>query len=221
MVVAIDGPSGVGKSTVSRAVADALGYAYLDTGSTYRAATLAVLEADVDETDEGAVLDVVISHVIDYSADGVLLDGVSVVAATRSEAVTSHVSAVSAHPAVRSAIVEIQRRWVSAHEGRVVVEGRDIGTVVFPDADLKVFLTADPEERAKRRHHDLADSEIAVSLEVVREQQNRRDRQDTSRADSPLQVAKGSVVVDTTGLSLDEVVERLIAEVANLFPQGA
>ena len=128
-------------------------------------------------------------------------------------------SAVSAIPGVRHALVPMQRRLGLENGG--VMEGRDIGTVVFPDAELKIFLTADPEERALRRHRDLSDREIAASLDEVREQQNRRDRQDTSRSESPLQVAQGSVVVDTTGLTLDEVVERLIAEVANLFPQGA
>jgi cytidylate kinase len=128
-------------------------------------------------------------------------------------------SAVSAIPEVRQALVPMQRRLGLENGG--VMEGRDIGTVVFPDADLKIFLTASAEERAQRRHRDLADREVATSIDEVREQQNRRDLQDTSRSESPLQVAPGSVVVDTTDLSLDKVVERLMAEVANLFPQGA
>ena len=155
----------------------------------------------------------------DVSGTRIEIDGKDVSTEIRSPECSLMASAVSAIPEVRRALVPVQRRLGLINGG--VMEGRDIGTVVFPDADLKVFLTADPEERAMRRHRDLADSEIAVSFEEVREQQNRRDRQDTSRADSPLQVAQGSVVVDTTGLSLDEVVERLMAEVANLFPQGA
>jgi cytidylate kinase len=208
VVVAIDGPSGVGKSTVSRAVAEVLGYAYLDTGSTYRAATLAVLEADVDVTDERAVLDVVVSHVIDYSADGVLLDGVSVAAATRSDPVTSHVSAVSAHPAVRSAIVEIQRRWVSAHEGRVVVEGRDIGTVVFPDTQHKIYLTARPEVRAARRAGD--DEAANASLAEIATALHARDTADTSRAASPLRPAADAMIIDTSDIAIDEVVASIL-----------
>lgn len=169
---------------------------------------MAVLEADVDETDEGAVLDVVISHVIDYSADGVLLDGVSVAAAARSDTVTSRVSAVSAHPSVRSAIVEIQRRWVSTHQGRVVVEGRDIGTVVFPDTPHKIYLTARPEVRAARRAGD--DEAATATLAEIAAALHQRDTADTSRAASPLRPAADATIIDTSDIAIDEVVTSIL-----------
>ncbi|MCB1246631.1 MAG: (d)CMP kinase, partial [Acidimicrobiia bacterium] len=150
----IDGPSGVGKSTVAQAVARRLGLAYLDTGATYRAATLAALADGCAPTDELGILSVLERHSIDYDERGILLDGVSVAVDVRSEAVTAAVSAVSAHPRVRAEIVDIQRRWVERHHSHAVVEGRDIGTVVFPDAPVKVYLTASPLVRAQRRAND-------------------------------------------------------------------
>ncbi|MEN8240002.1 MAG: (d)CMP kinase [Actinomycetota bacterium] len=212
MVVAIDGPSGVGKSTVSRAVADVLGLAYLDTGSTYRAATLAVLDAGVDISDERAVLEVVRAHAIDYDVSGVLLDGVSVAEAIRTDRVTTKVSAVSAHPEVRAEIVAIQRRWVVRHGGNAVVEGRDIGTVVFPDTPHKIYLTARPEVRAARRAGDDEASgatidEIAVALRA-------RDTADSSRAASPLKPADDATIVDTSDIGIDEVVDAIVSTIA-------
>jgi cytidylate kinase len=227
ILVAIDGPAGAGKSTVAGRLAKRLEVPYLDTGAMYRAVALLALRdglpAVLDETDAARVVQLMEDHRIDVAGDvsgtRIEIDGEDVSAEIRSPEISLMASAVSAIPGVRHALVPMQRRLGLENGG--VMEGRDIGTVVFPDADLKIFLTADPEERALRRHRDLSDREIAASLDEVREQQNRRDRQDTSRSESPLQVAQGSVVVDTTGLTLDEVVERLMAEVANLFPQGA
>lgn len=209
MVIAIDGPSGVGKSTVSRRIADELGLAYLDTGATYRAATLAVLQSGVNITDQSAVLDVIGRRSIDYDERGILLDGQSVAFDVRSDAVTAAVSAVSAHPLVRDEIVDIQRRWVEVHNGDAVVEGRDIGTVVFPDAAVKVYLTASPMVRASRRAKDSETdgqelSEIADKLAA-------RDHADSTRATSPLKPADDAVVIDTGDLSIDEVVARVLA----------
>ena len=211
MVVAIDGPSGVGKSTVSRAVADALGLAYLDTGSTYRAATLAVLNAGVDVNTQDAVLDVVMNHAIDYGESGVTLDEKLVAAEIRTDRVTSKVSAVSAHPSVRSEIVEIQRRWVGAHGGEAVVEGRDIGTVVFPNTSHKIYLTARPEVRAARRAGDAEAEEstleeIAAALRV-------RDAADSSRVASPLRPADDATIIDTSDIGIEEVVAVILATV--------
>jgi len=211
VVIAIDGPSGVGKSTVSRAVADALGLAYLDTGSTYRAATLAVLDADSDISDEDAVLEEVVVHTIDYDDSGVLLDGRSVVTAVRTDRVTSSVSAVSAHPKVRAAIVDIQRRWVESRGGDAVVEGRDIGTVVFPDTPYKFYLTARPEVRARRR---AGDSEAAgSSVDEIAAALRTRDNADSTRAASPLRPADDAAIIDTSDISIGEVVEAIVTAV--------
>ena len=227
ILVAIDGPAGAGKSTVAARLAQQLAVPYLDTGVMYRAIALLALRdglpAVLDETNAARVVELMEEHRIDVAAGisgtTIEIDGEDVSSEIRTPECSLMASAVSAIPEVRRALVPMQRRLGLENGG--VMEGRDIGTVVFPDADLKIFLTADVEERARRRHRDLAEGEVATSLDEVREQQNLRDRQDTSRSESPLQVAQGSVVVDTTGLSLDEVVERLMAEVANLFPQGA
>lgn len=208
MVIAIDGPGGVGKSTVSRTVAARLGVPHLDTGSTYRAATLAVLRADVDVSDQDAILRVLAEHEIGYE-DGVLLDGESVTIETRSDAVTEAVSAVSAHPAVRSGIVDIQRRWVADHGGRAVVEGRDIGTVVFPHATVKVFLTARPEVRAARRAGD--DESGTASVQEIAAALAARDRADASRTTSPMRPADDAVTIDTSDHTIAEVVAAVLA----------
>ena len=209
MVIAIDGPSGVGKSTVSRAVAASLGLSYLDTGATYRAATVAVLDAGVNVNDELAVLNELQRHSVDYDDRGVILDGESVAIEVRSDAVTASVSVVSAHPLVRSEIVDIQRRWVDRQAGDAVVEGRDIGTVVFPAASTKVFLTASPEVRAQRRAGDAeaggrSVSDIAAELAA-------RDEADSTRKASPLRAADDAVVIDTGDLTIDQVVEAIVS----------
>ena len=219
MVVAIDGPGGVGKSTVSRRLATLLGLDYLDTGATYRAATVAALRSRVDIEDEDSVLDVIRSSRIAYDDGVILLDGESVVAETRSEAVTLAVSAVSAHPRVRAEIVEIQRDWVRQRGGSAVVEGRDIGTVVFPEAPVKVFLTASPEIRAARRAGDAEAADREVS-EIVADLQ-RRDRADSTRKASPLRKADDAVEVDTSALGIDEVVAAIAGLVAEHRPERA
>jgi cytidylate kinase len=208
VVIAIDGPSGVGKSTVSQAVAMALGLAYLDTGATYRAATLAILDAGVDMADEEAVLAELECHSVDYDDRGIVLDGESVAFNVRSDAVTTSVSVVSAHPRVRAEIVEIQRRWVEHHDGDAVVEGRDIGTVVFPNAPVKIFLTASPEVRAKRR---AGDSEAGGrSVEDIAASLAARDEADSTRQASPLRAADDAVVIDTSDLTIGEVIEAIV-----------
>ena len=210
--VTLDGPSGTGKSSVARAVAAKLGADYLDTGAMYRAATVAVLDAGVDPEDAEAVARVVAAARIEVgttaSEELVLVDGVDVAERIRGAAVTRAVSPVSAVPAVRRQLVDQQRSLVAAAVG-VVVEGRDIGTVVLPDATCKVYLTAAPEIRAERRAGQLGltePDEIAALAEDLR----RRDEYDSSRADSPLRPASDAIVVDGTDVAREAVVERVV-----------
>ena len=207
-VVAVDGPSGSGKSTVSRRLAVALGAAYLDTGAMYRALTWAVLRCGVDPADPDAVLKVLgevrIGIGTDPAAPTVTVDGADVAGLIRGPEVTAAVSAVSAVPAVRTALVAQQRAIVAGRSGGIVVEGRDIGTVVAPDAALKVYLTASPTERARRRSTENAADVTDTAADLAR-----RDRLDSTRTASPLQAAPDAIVLDTTALGIDEVVARL------------
>ena len=218
LVVAIDGPAGAGKSTVARLLADRLEIPYLDTGAMYRAVGLLAIRAGLSDSlgaaEQMRVAALASEHTIELkNNDGmvrVMVDGEDVSESIRTPECALMASAVSAVSGVRSALVPIQRRVGLAHG--CVMEGRDIGSVVFPDATLKVYLTASSVERAMRRQLDLQHKGIDTSVDEVKQQQHQRDLQDTSRADSPLHVARGSVVVDSTGLSLDEVVERLLSE---------
>lgn len=204
-LIAIDGPGGAGKSTVSRLVAHRLGSAHLDTGAFYRAATLVVLEAGADPQDEASVMTAMEGHRVDQAEGRTYLDERDVSAEIRTDRVTESVSAVSAHPALRARMVEAQRRWVAERDEVAVVEGRDIGTVVFPAADLKIFLDADPAVRAARRS-----GEMGGGVDQVAEALRQRDTFDSSRAISPLRPAPDAVVIDTTDLTLDEVVDRIL-----------
>jgi cytidylate kinase len=207
-VVAIDGPSGVGKSTLARALADHFDIAHLDTGSYYRAATLAVLRAGIPLDDAEAVVRVVESSDLDVIGGVIHLDGAPVGAEVRSDDVTASVSAVSAFPKLRAVVVAQQRAWVKRHGGSAVVEGRDIGTVVFPDADTKIYLTARPEVRARRR---MGDAEAAgKAFDELVEELRRRDEADSTREASPLRAADDAVVLDTSDLTLDEVIAEAI-----------
>jgi cytidylate kinase len=210
-VVAIDGPSGSGKSTVARGVAHELGLEVLDTGAMYRAVTLAALDARTDLTDGAALAEVARRAEISLT-ERVVLDGTDVTAKIRGPDVTGAVSAVSGHPAVRAVLVQRQRAWVAAHGGGVV-EGRDIGTVVFPDAAVKVFLTADAGERARRRQQDEAAAERAVEIDVLADDLARRDRADATlgRATSAADAAPDAIVVDSTQRGVDDVVADVVA----------
>jgi cytidylate kinase len=207
VVVAVDGPSGSGKSTVSRRLADALGARYLDTGAMYRAVTWAVLRSGVDLADGHAVAKVAVETDLTIGTDPegptIQADGVDVSVEIRGPEVTGAVSAVAAVPAVREIMVARQRELI-AEAGRIVVEGRDIGSVVAPDADLKVFLTASADARARRRSLEIAADEAATAADLAR-----RDRFDSTRTTSPLQQATDAVELDSTELGIDEVVARL------------
>jgi CMP/dCMP kinase len=206
MVIAIDGPAGAGKSTVARALAAELGFGYLDSGAMYRAVALAALRAGA------APAPVAESVRIALPADGrVLLDGEDVSDAIREPAVSEGASRAAADPAVRAALVRVQRGLLAG--GDWVAEGRDIGTVVAPDAELKVYLDADPAERARRRA-----AELRIDQATVLAEQAIRDERDRTRAHSPLQPADGARVLDTTGLTLEQVVARVV-ELVGLLGQ--
>jgi cytidylate kinase len=213
LVIAMDGPSGTGKSTVSRKLATALDARYLDTGAMYRVATVWVLRAGIDPTDSEKVADVVATLPLDIgtdpAAEAVTLAGEDVSEEIRGEAVTKAVSAVSAVPRVRELLVQKQRD-ISASFPRIVVEGRDIGTVVLTDADVKVFLTASPEARADRRNKQNISQGRVDDYEAVLADVQRRDHADSTRAVSPLRPAEDSVIVDTSDLGMDGVIDALL-----------
>lgn len=203
-VIAIDGPAGAGKSTIARALAARLGLQYLDTGAMYRGVTFAALRGDVPLDDSDAVAELSRRVVLDVGDAGVYVDGVDATAAIRTAEVTGAVSKVAANSGVRTEMRARQQQW-AAERGGGVIEGRDIGSVVFPDAELKLYLTASPRTRAERRvaeaGGDVDDIERAIAA---------RDHYDSTRADSPLTEAAGSTLVDTTGLSIEEVLQHIV-----------
>jgi CMP/dCMP kinase len=205
LIVTIDGPSGTGKSTVSRAAAADLGLPHLDTGAFYRAATVAALRAGADLDNTREVAEVIMGVAMDQQDGAMFLDGEDVSEEIRGPEVTAAVSEVAANPEVRKLLVSHQRDWVTRHGGRAVVEGRDIGTVVFPGATLKIFLDARPEVRAGRRAGETGEHHGSVLEDL-----ERRDHLDSTRAASPLSVPEDAVVIDTSDLAFDEVVARVV-----------
>lgn len=205
--VAIDGPAGAGKSSVARAVAEALGFRYLDTGAMYRAVALAVLESGVDVHDEKAVRSLVRRLDIDLDGQMVRVDGRDVTARLRDRDVTENAARIARHAAVRDALVARQRTMAAS--GDVVMEGRDIGTEVLPGADVKIFLTASLGERARRRAEQLGLPDDGATLSEIEADIERRDHSDRNRDISPLIEADDATVVDTTGMPLEEVVQHI------------
>lgn len=204
LIVAIDGPAGAGKSTVGRALAARLGLQYLDTGAMYRAVTYAAMRRGIAVGDDAAVGALAREVSLEVGEHGVLVDGVDATAEIRSREVTDAVSVVAANSEVRGELRERQRAW-ARHRGGGVIEGRDIGSVVFPEAELKLYLTASPRVRAERRVLETGGDVEAMEAAIAE-----RDRKDSTRADSPLVRADGSTVVDTTGMSIDEVVDHIL-----------
>jgi cytidylate kinase len=214
--IAIDGPAGAGKSTVARRVAERLSYLYIDTGAMYRAATLIVTRRNIRLSDNeraGAAIDQSEIALLppDERSSGrqrILIDGADETENIRTREITNQVSAVSALPAVRERMVAKQRQM--AEKGAVVLDGRDIGTVVLPDADIKVFLTASPELRAERRLKELQQSGQSVDFQTILQETVERDRKDSTRTIAPLKQAEDAVVVDSDNLSIEEVVKKIL-----------
>jgi len=213
MVVAIDGPAGSGKSSTAKAVARRLGFMHLDTGAMYRAITLKALDHSIDHTDESRLKELVDTTSITFTgrvpAVTINLDGVDVTDAVRSDRVTKSVSDYCAPAVVRDALVALQRKLGRAES--CVCEGRDIGTVVFPDADIKFFMVASVEARAERRRKDFLNLGVEKSIDELAAQIQERDRKDSSRANSPLKKADDAIELDTTDLTFEEQVDRIVA----------
>ena len=219
-IVAIDGPAGAGKSTVARRLADALGYVLVDTGAMYRAVALAATRAGVAwneaERVAGMARGIVGAHSLTFERDAklgvrVLLAGEDISEAIRTPDIAQGASTVSAHGEVRAVLLDLQRQ--AGQGGGVVLEGRDIGTVVFPNADLKFFLTASPEVRARRRHEELVAKGQNVTFDETLADVKQRDARDEGRAVAPLKQAEGAVLVDSTTMTFEETVELMLAKV--------
>ena len=207
-VLAIDGPAGAGKTTIAKTVATALGWEYVDTGAMYRAVTLKALREGIDPHDDRSLARLAGATDISFAGGRVLLDGVDVTSSIRSGAVTNASPVVAAHPGVRTALVQRQRDL--SRQRDVVMEGRDIGSVVAPDASLKVFLTASLDERARRRLHEVGD-EGDEALDAMRRSIAERDDADSNRATSPLLRADDAIEIDTTGKDVDTIVAEIVA----------
>lgn len=214
-VIAIDGPVGAGKSTVAQALAQRLGYRYVDTGAMYRAVAWKARAEGVDVNDREAVAAIARAIQIEFlpgrRGQHILLDGTDVTETIRSPQISERASIVSAYPEVREAMVALQRRM--GKDGCVVMEGRDIGTVVFPDAEVKIYLDATLDERARRRYEELRKKGERVTLEGVRQALLQRDRRDSTRAHSPLRPAPDAIVIDTTSMSVKQVVGEILKRV--------
>lgn len=212
MIITLDGPAGSGKSTVARLLAERMNYRFLDTGAMYRAVALAVLKADGDENNIGAVTKLVENCTIEFDGERLLLNQEDVTAEIRSPEVTAVSSIIASNPGVRSRLVELQR--AIGRQGSMVTEGRDQGTVVFPDAEHKFFVTANLEARARRRQRELAHKGVNQPITIVMDQLRQRDERDEQRAHAPMKPAENALVIDTSDLTIAQVVDIIAKRVS-------
>ena len=208
MIIAIDGPAGAGKSTIAKKVADSLGYVYIDTGAMYRAFTYELLTSSISLSDIEKITKVLEKTNIEFKNNEIFLNNLNVTNEIRSKNVTANVSAVSAIPQVREKLVNLQRKIAS--ESNSILDGRDIGTVVFPNAELKIFLTASVKIRALRRYNELIAKDKNIDINEIEAEIEKRDKLDSSRETSPLIKAADAIEIDTSGLSIDEVANTIL-----------
>lgn len=218
MIVTIDGPAGAGKSSVSLKLADALGFFFLDTGAMYRCVTLACLRANIDLSDPSAALEIAQSCEIELAPGSVKLNRDDVTREIRNPTVAKSIKPIAENPRIRELMVQQQRKICADRD--CVTEGRDQGTVAFPDAQCKIFLTASPQERARRRVQQLLDNNIDADYDEILSQQNQRDQNDSSRQAGPLRAAPDSIVVITDGMTEQQVLEHLLGIVKDRLGQG-
>lgn len=214
ITIVIDGPAGSGKSTISRLLAHQLGLSYVDTGAMYRAVALAAHERSVDPANDRGLAEICDAIELRFKGERIFMDGRDVSEAIRTPLMDRLSSAVSARPAVRKAMIDLQRG--AAHGGGVVMEGRDIGTVVLPNADMKFFLTADPKVRGERRYRERVEKGESANLTAVVAEIEKRDKNDSERELSPLKPAEDAVIIDTTRLSIPQVVEEIRKKIRNI-----
>lgn len=210
-VIAIDGPAGAGKSTIAKRLADRIGYTYIDSGAMYRALTLKVLRENIPLKELDSIIGIAKETDIDFRENSIYLDGKSANSEIREEYVSRNVSYIAAIPEVRKLMVELQRK-ISRNKN-VVMDGRDVGTVIFPAADVKFFITASADERAERRYNELKQKGYDADINDIKAQIINRDHIDTTRSESPLKAAHDAIIIDTTGKSIEEVLEEVISNI--------
>lgn len=210
-VIAIDGPAGAGKSTIAKRLSEMIGYTYIDSGAMYRAITLKVLRENVPLNKTDLLIDMTRKTVIDFRDNSIFLDGKAVNNEIREEIVNKNVSIIAAISEIRKLMVHLQRE-ISRNKN-VVMDGRDVGTVIFPEADIKFFITATVEERAERRYKEFVQKGCDVDIQDIKLQIERRDHIDSTRKDSPLKAAVDAIIIDTTGKSIEEVLDEVVSNI--------